>query len=91
MTKLQEAGILICDPIIIPYVTQLPNLKWLQLTWAGIDSVIESFNDKAPPSYLVTRFGGVFGQDMAEFVIGEIIARERSSRKFWKRQEEHYW
>ncbi|XP_031565222.1 uncharacterized protein LOC116300485 isoform X2 [Actinia tenebrosa] len=91
VTKLQEAGILICDPVIVPYLSQLSNLKWLQLTWAGIDSVIASFKDKAPPPYLITRFGGVFGQAMAEYVIGEIIARERISRKLWKRQEEHNW
>lgn len=29
------------------------------------------------PSFLFTRSGGVFGQVMAEYVIGQIIANER--------------
>ena len=46
---------------------------------------------KAPPTYPVCRFGGYLGVHMAEFVVGNIIARERKFSYIAQKQKEHMW
>lgn len=54
-------------------------MKWIQGTWAGIDSLLPHINRDAPPMYPITRTSGDnFGQLMGEYVIGNIIFWERN-------------
>lgn len=89
--KLNNADILIADPFISTYAHNLPNLKWLQLTWAGVDMIAARFQDCPAPPYLITRLGGCFGQAMSDYVLGYIIANERRFKESWKAQTEHIW
>ena len=43
------------------------------------------------PSYQLTRFAGVFGPHMAEYVVGHIIYRERKFQEMKARQIERKW
>jgi lactate dehydrogenase-like 2-hydroxyacid dehydrogenase len=63
---------------------------WLQSTWAGIESVI---NTKAiqENALVLTRVGGIFGQQMAEYVLGMIINKERQFQKLAQNQLQHVW
>ena len=57
---------------------ELPKLKWVQCTTAGVNNVFESvLPDKPAPSFVLTRLAGVFGPPIGEYVVGHIIERER--------------
>ncbi|XP_064643535.1 glyoxylate/hydroxypyruvate reductase A-like [Lineus longissimus] len=79
MKYLQEAEILIADPLLLGgYVQEMPNLKWMQSTWAGVDSIFRRIDkNKALPSFPLTRLAGAFGPAMAEFTLAHILAHER--------------
>lgn len=65
--------------MIGPHLYNLPKVKWIQGTWAGIDSLLPHINREAPPTYPITRTSGDnFGQLMGEYVIGNIIFWERN-------------
>lgn len=92
VAKLQEAEVILADPNTAPkHLSKLPNLEWMQLTWAGIDVVIEHVTPRQKSSLTLTRFGGVFGPAMAQYVIGHIASWERDFRKLWSYQQECNW
>ena len=83
---------LISDPDIVAcFLPKLSQLAWLQLTWAGIDELIKYVTPEQRSSLTITRFGGVFGPAMSQYVIGSIISWERDFRKMWKDQVNHEW
>ncbi|XP_019629904.1 PREDICTED: uncharacterized protein LOC109474138 [Branchiostoma belcheri] len=93
VAALQEAEILVADPNLMPpLMHKLPQLKWVQSTWAGVDSMLKHLDKTKPlPSYTLTRFGGVFGPAMAEYVISNIVNRERRAQKQWENQRNGVW
>lgn len=88
---LQDAKVILADPNIAWHPSKLPLLEWLQLTWAGVEGFIEKINPQQSRSYLLSRFGGVFGAYMAQYVIGHIISWERGFRKMWTDQQTTQW
>ena len=90
---MQDFQIIIADPeLIFKWIYQLPKLKWMQSTFAGVNRIFEQLpNNKPPPSFVLTRLGGVFGPIMTEYVIGHIIARERKFALASKYQQSKEW
>lgn len=71
---------------------ELPKLKWMQSTYAGVNEIFEHLlPDKPAPSFVLTRFAGVFGPPIAEYVVGHIIARERKFALTTKYQQSKEW
>lgn len=90
--KLKEAKVILADCHTAPlHLSKLPQLKWMQLTSAGIDAVTQHLTPQQRSSLLLTRFGGVFGPHMAQYVIGHIISWEREFRKMWTDQQHRKW
>ena len=88
---LKNAEILFGDPPVLSSVVfQLPKLKWMHSTYAGVNSILEHLPDKQP-SFVLTRPGGIFGPLMAEYVVGQIIARERKFALSWQCQKDKVW
>ncbi|MEQ8263649.1 NAD(P)-dependent oxidoreductase [Pseudohaliea sp.] len=52
----------------------LPRLRWAQSTWAGVRPLV----DHPRRNYTLTGVRGIFGQAMAEWVLGWLLALERS-------------
>eukprot|EP00746_Dinoflagellata_sp_MGD_P126047 gnl/MRDRNA2_/MRDRNA2_60975_c0_seq1.p1 gnl/MRDRNA2_/MRDRNA2_60975_c0~~gnl/MRDRNA2_/MRDRNA2_60975_c0_seq1.p1 ORF type:complete len:364 (+),score=62.41 gnl/MRDRNA2_/MRDRNA2_60975_c0_seq1:97-1188(+) len=99
---LAEAEIILSEPAIIGDLLSfrpeaLPKVKWIQSTFAGVDALFKSqwFTSrpelKSTPPWTLTRFAGKFGQPMAEWVIGEIIAWERNFNKMRLDQNQNAW
>ncbi|KAF5283341.1 hypothetical protein FQR65_LT13890 [Abscondita terminalis] len=88
---LKEAEILVADVDWAgPYIYNLPNLKWLQGTWAGVDA-ISPYIDKPLP-FLFTRYSGHrFGQMMSEYVVSHIVFLERDFRAMERNQLKRSW
>lgn len=88
---MQDAKIVLADPSMAWHPCKLLQLEWLQLTWAGVDQVLEKIRQQPAGSYTVTRFGGVFGPHIAQYVTGHIISWERGFKKMWADQQRHKW
>lgn len=95
MEDLKSCEILIADPNIIMdhnMANNLPNLKWMHCLWAGVDRLTRSFSPSGPfPSYLLTRNGAFFCNQMAEYVFGYIIDKERHITEMKKLKEQSVW
>ena len=90
--KLQEAKVILADPDTAPrHLSSLPGLEWMQLTSAGVDCAVEYVTPQQKSSLILTRFGGVFGPAIAQYVVGHIISWEREFRKQWCDQQECKW
>lgn len=97
-TKLRQAEILITEPAVLaqllvhsPVNDILPNLKWCQSTYAGVDPMFKTKGLTLPLPFSLTRFAGVFGPPIAEWCIAQIIANERRFDLMRKDQEKQEW
>ena len=89
LKSLAEAEILISEPAVVASIINhygenyFRNLKWCQSTYAGVDPLFDSNNHKAKANkpkrnWILTRFAGIFGDPIAEWVLARIIEHERS-------------
>jgi len=74
--------------LVRPALPQLPALRWVQSTWAGVEPLLDP---SLRGDYTLTNARGVFGPLMTEYVFGYLLAHER--RMFEKRasQEARRW
>ncbi|KAG7397555.1 hypothetical protein PHYBOEH_000558 [Phytophthora boehmeriae] len=63
----------------LPFEMQrlLKKIKWVQGTYAGVDSYHQFPEAPADPGFTVTRAGGIMPTALAQFVFGWVIALER--------------
>ncbi|XP_044742843.1 glyoxylate/hydroxypyruvate reductase A-like [Chrysoperla carnea] len=91
---LLSSEIIVADAdLFVPYLYQTKSVKWVQMTWAGLDVIYkhESYKGGDLP-YLVTRFSGEhFGRIMSEYVIASIVNHERSMFQVKLNQTKHCW
>lgn len=62
--------------------------QWLQSTWAGITPLLAA---DLPRDYRLSRAVGIFGQVMAEYVLGHLLAHERRLFQRAQAQREQRW
>ena len=55
-------------------VPRLPRLAWAQLTWAGVEPMLDPSLRR---DYVLTNLRGAFGPLMSEFVFGYLLFHER--------------
>ncbi|KAK7490617.1 hypothetical protein BaRGS_00018220, partial [Batillaria attramentaria] len=95
LSILRETEILLCDGDAFLWCLNnnaTPKLKWAQSTWAGVDSVTKAFEYTKPTlDFHLTRPGEAFGAIMAEYVIGQIIAKERGFLRMAEKQQQKEW
>lgn len=66
-------------------------MKWLQGTWAGVDSLMPHIKTKELP-FLLTRYSGQhFGRIMSEYVIACIVNHERDFKIIHENQSKSFW
>jgi len=86
--------IIIADLNLIgPHIYNLPQVKWIQGTFAGIDKLIPHIDkSKGPLKCQVTRFSGnYFGRMMSEYIVMAIVSFERDLKRSLKFQEIKEW
>ncbi|XP_066932068.1 glyoxylate/hydroxypyruvate reductase A-like isoform X1 [Clytia hemisphaerica] len=88
----ESMDIVIADGRLMPKILHKVNkVKWIHLIWAGVDPVVDSLAGKSIPSMPVTRFGGYFGEHMAEYAISHIVGYERGSFTIYENQKQNNW
>lgn len=90
--RLQNVEVLVTDTHILKDVLyDLPKMKLVQLTSAGVENLLPGINRSRPfPQYSIVR-AGCFGVLMAEYVVAGIINFERGLYRYFKLQENKEW
>lgn len=74
--------------LLAPLLRDGTRPQWLQSTWAGITPLLA---EGLPRDYRLTRAVGIFGQVMAEYVLGHMLAHERRLFARLAAQVEQHW
>lgn len=69
-------------------LNDLPNLRWVQSMWAGIEPLLDPSLRR---DYVLTNARGVFGQLMSEYVFGYLLAYERKMFHLLEMQKTKQW
>ena len=86
---LAEADILFGSPaLIIPLLPQLPRLRWVQSSWAGIAPFMQA---GVRQEYTLTNVKGIFGEYIAEYTLAYILAHEKNLLAHVASQREQRW
>ena len=86
---LEAAEVLLGEPAVCgPLVDKMPNLKWLQSTFAGCNQLLTA---SARRDYAATRLAGCFGPDMAEYAMMHILTLERKYEQQRRDQSTREW
>jgi phosphoglycerate dehydrogenase-like enzyme len=73
--------------MIAELLPQMPTVDWVQSTWAGVTPLIEARRR----DYVLTGVKDAFGPQMAEYVIGYLLAHELRVLERMRKQQEHNW
>lgn len=65
------------------------NLRWLQLSWAGVDAYARM--ERFPKDVLLTNVSGAFGVIISEYVVAGIVAQYRGFGVYRDNQRKHVW
>ena len=76
---LENAEIVLGDsPFIARNLGLFKKVKWIQSTFAGVETIVSEYTAAAPNFILTRQVGNAFGQQMGEYVLVQIMARERN-------------
>ena len=64
-----------------------PNLKWMQITWAGADRFTRDF----PENVVLTNASGAFGRIISEYTMGMILAQYKRLPEYYVNQKKKVW
>lgn len=86
-----EADILLAEPdYAAAYVAAGHKVSWIQSTWAGVRPIVEALT-AARASPVVTGVKGIFGLQIAEYVLAFLLRDVRRSALFERQQTEGVW
>ncbi len=84
-----SAEIVFGEPgLIRDALPNLPHLKWVQSTWAGVEPLLDPALRR---DYVLTNARGVFGGLISEYVIGYLLAHERKIFQRLEAQKNKIW
>eukprot|EP01059_Diplonema_ambulator_P012370 TRINITY_DN22649_c0_g1_i1.p1 TRINITY_DN22649_c0_g1~~TRINITY_DN22649_c0_g1_i1.p1 ORF type:complete len:311 (+),score=74.30 TRINITY_DN22649_c0_g1_i1:45-977(+) len=92
-TNMNDAEIIVADPgMLIDRIGDVTErVKWVQSTWAGVNRFFGEGGCVLPKGILLTRAEGMFGDAMAEYVMGHILHRERRFNDAAEFQQAKIW
>jgi len=85
----QKAEILYTDQVL-PAPEQVPNLRWIQFHWAGVDFALDAPLLKKP-EIAATTLSGAAAPQMAEFVLTMMLALGHHLPHFAASQQKAEW
>lgn len=74
--------------LIREILPQAAQLQWVQSTWAGVEALLKP---ELRQDYLLTNVKGIFGDLMAEYVIGYLLLHERHMLAHYAAQQAGRW
>lgn len=73
---------------IAPVLPQLPALRWVQSTWAGVEPLLQP---GARCDYLLSGVKGIFGHQMAEYVLCYMLVHQQRVLQRLDAQRARHW
>lgn len=73
--------------MIAELLPKMPTVDWVQSSWAGVTPLIEAKGR----DYILTGVKDAFGPQMAEYVIGFLLAHELRVLERMQEQRRHQW
>jgi phosphoglycerate dehydrogenase-like enzyme len=84
-----QANIVLGAPLMVAEVLhEFSNLSWLQSIYAGVDALTQTDLHR---DYQLTNVKGIFGQPIAEYVLGYSIAYYRHFEIYRQQQKAQNW
>lgn len=84
-----EATILLASPVLAAeHLDDFPNLEWIQSIYAGVDALVSKLEDFSGE---LTNVKGIFGQQIAEYVLGYSIEHYRHFNRYQQLQSQSQW
>jgi phosphoglycerate dehydrogenase-like enzyme len=84
-----DIEIILGEPSLIrPLLMKLPNLRWVQSMYAGVEQLLDPSLRR---DYVLTNARGVFGELMSEYVFGYLLFHERHMLARLRAQQKHHW
>ena len=81
--------VLLAQPALAAqYLAAGNRVQWIQSTWAGIDALMPAARDS---DAVITGVKGIFGQQMAEYVLAYLLAKSRSLAFYQREQAGQRW
>lgn len=80
--------VLAAPPLLAKHLSEFPHVDWVQSVYAGVDSLM------APglrQNYRLTNVKGIFGQQIAEYVLGYTIEHFRHFNTYREQQQNKHW
>ncbi len=85
----KQANIALASPpMLAKNIKHYPQLEWVQSTYAGVNALID---DQLPQHYTLTNVKGIFGQQIAEYVLGYCITHFRHFKLYQEQQLQKNW
>jgi len=86
---IQNAEVILADPgLAVEVIGCARGVKWMQSTWAGVNVMFDCSKRR---DYKLTRIAGVFGKQMAEYVLSYVLQRERALKAAEELQSSRTW
>jgi phosphoglycerate dehydrogenase-like enzyme len=87
---LRETEVILTNPVVPDNIVErAPNLKWLQLTSAGVDRLLDA--PVVNSHITVTTASGIHATPISEYVIGAMLAFAKGFPKAFRAQQERAW
>jgi len=88
-TKPEDCDIVLGEPKLIrDALPRLPNLKWVQAIYAGVERLMDPTHRR---DYTLTNARGVFGELMSEYVFGYLLLHEKKIFDRQRAQQSKQW
>ncbi|MFT5721484.1 MAG: phosphoglycerate dehydrogenase-like enzyme [Motiliproteus sp.] len=78
-------------PLLLPMHEQLPRLRWIQSSWAGVAPLIEALKQQPNAALQLTNVRGIFGPLMTEYVFTYLLGHERQVLEHRQAQQQRQW
>lgn len=94
LAQLQDAEIVIGQPpmkYIQDRANICPELKFIQMTWAGTDIYTRSSDPFPKDSILLANASGTFGMIMSQFVVGMTLSLMLNFKAYHAQQDQKFW
>ncbi len=88
--EMYEADAIICNGLFLHNdLDKFPNLKFIQLTSAGLDRVfVDKINEKG---IKLCNARGVYSVPMAECALWGVLSLYKNAKEFYEKQNNHIW
>jgi phosphoglycerate dehydrogenase-like enzyme len=73
----------------VPRPEQAPNLRWVQVHWAGVDSLVDS--PLWESDIAITSASGIHAVNMAQYVFAQMLAWANKMRLWFHYQAQSEW